>query len=148
MIIGHSNCEKGYKVYNISTMTITNGEPVWKYILTWRAGNKYNLNLLIIIWRAKLARIFFGFWRLKPADKWVWVTLLETDYFFHCAIEEVYFFFVKIRARNFFSKISQAPPQNIKWTVPKFFVAARDLKQTYILFWPLSFTFPTSIFHL
>ena len=28
MIIGHSNREKGYKVYNISDiMTITNGEP-------------------------------------------------------------------------------------------------------------------------
>ena len=35
----------------------------------------------------------------------------------HCAS---LFFLVKIRARNFFSKISQAPPpQNIKWTVPK-----------------------------
>ena len=30
MIIGHSNCEKGYKVYNISNMTISNGAPVWK----------------------------------------------------------------------------------------------------------------------
>ena len=26
------------------------------------------------------------------ADKWVLVTLLETDYFFHCAIKQYYFF--------------------------------------------------------
>ena len=29
------------------------------------------------------------------------------------------FFSVKIRARKFFSKKSQAPPQKVKWSVPK-----------------------------
>ena len=42
MVIGYSNCEKGYKVYIYQPMIITNGEPVWKWILTWRTGNKYN----------------------------------------------------------------------------------------------------------
>ena len=68
------------------------------------------------------------------ADKWVLVTLLETDYFFHCAIEQ-YYFLVKIRARNFFSKKFQAPPppQNIKWTVPNRFASTNEpLNKKYV----------------
>ena len=36
---------------------------------------------------------------------------METDYFFHSAFEQDYFFLAKIRARNFFSKKTQAPPE-------------------------------------
>ena len=37
-------------------------------------------------------------------------TIGDRLFFFHCAIEQYYFFLVKIRARNFFSKKFQAPP--------------------------------------
>ena len=45
------------------------------------------------------------------ADKWVLVTLLETDYFFHCAIEQYYFFKSKSEQGNFFRKNSKPPPE-------------------------------------
>ena len=52
----HAFAEKGYKVYNVSD----NDHNQWRTsFLKWRAGNKYNLNKLIIIWRAKRARKFF-----------------------------------------------------------------------------------------
>ena len=40
---------------------------------------------------------------------WVWVTLLETDYFFHCAIEQVYFF-SQNQSKEIFFQNSPAPP--------------------------------------
>ena len=35
---------------------------------------------------------------------------LETDYFFHCAIEQVYFFYSKSEQGNFFPKYPSPPP--------------------------------------
>ena len=43
--------------------------------------------------------------------KWVWVTLLETDYFFHCAIEQVYFFFSQNQSKEIFFQNIPGPPE-------------------------------------
>ena len=59
MIIGHSNCEKGYKGYNISDNDHNQWRTSLKVDSNMTRGNKYNLNLLITIWRAKRARKFF-----------------------------------------------------------------------------------------
>ena len=68
-------------------------------------------------------RANFGFYRLKPADKWVWVALFETDYFFFTVPLSKIIFLSQNHSKDFFPRKIPAPPppphtQNIKWTVP------------------------------
>ena len=91
-------------------MTITNGEPVWKLILTCRAGNKYNLNLLIINWRAKRARNFFLDFDVsnQPVSEFglhYWRQII----FFTVPLSK-FIFFSQNQSKDFFFRNIPAPP--------------------------------------
>ena len=90
--------------------------------LKWRAGNKYNLNKLIIIWRAKRARNFFLDFDVSNQH----ISEFELHYcqywrqiiFFTVPLSKFIFFSQNQSKEIFFKNSPAPPPQNIKWTVP------------------------------
>ena len=60
--------------------------------------------------------IFLFFSQARPG--YFFLLFSETNYFFFTLFRDRLFFSFKTRDRKFFWKITQAPPQNIKWSAP------------------------------